>query len=63
MPTKKKPTTPARALPTISMQIDEKLFARAHAYRYRADVRASGKVSLKALVVAALEEYLTARKA
>jgi len=58
MPTKKK-TPGARALPTISMQIDEKLFARAHAYRYRPDVR----VSLKALVVAALEEYLTARKA
>ena len=59
MPTKKTPAASPRALPTISMQIDEKLFARAHAYRYRPDVR----LSLKALVVAALDEYLTARKA
>jgi len=61
MPTiakKKAPATP-RALPTISMSIDDDLFARAHAYRYRPDVR----ISLKALVVAALDEYLKARKA
>jgi hypothetical protein len=58
MATKKKVQTP-RALPTISMKIDEKLFARAHAYRYGP----GGRISLKALVVAALDEYLKARNA
>ena len=46
-------------LRNISIKVEEELFARAHSYRYRPQVR----MSLKALIVAALDDYLKKRGA
>ena len=57
----KKPgaATQTASVRNISIKVDKELFARAHSYRYRPQVN----MSLKALIVAALGEYLKKRGA